>query len=204
MKPAFLYSLLAVAGLALTACNSQSNQCSRAPRTQQQLIEDAESFGIDTVVTAPTDTLVSTSVDNILRRYPELYHAVKKSKKAFAAWADQQQMAGLDTGIHLLAVDDLLGYALLNTADEAIATTGQPASIENRVDTISNLYLKLIDAAPDNRKTSIGRSRKAWKDYADLLLLTAAALPEDCRSRFCDIMASRLQTFQSSLSSLTS
>ena len=69
--------------LLCTACNDKKPQ--RAA-TSSQLIENVQQLGIDTIEAVPGDTLCNETVDEVLRHYPELYHATKKARKAYDIW----------------------------------------------------------------------------------------------------------------------
>lgn len=75
--------------LLLAACGGKKAE----QKTAADLIADADHFQVDTIVATPDDTLVSTSVDAVLRHYPELYRAAEKAQQVYSKWALQEQQA---------------------------------------------------------------------------------------------------------------
>ena len=47
---------------------------------EEDLIANIEGYGIDTIAVEPGDTLCSARVDDVLRHYPEFYHAAKTKR----------------------------------------------------------------------------------------------------------------------------
>jgi ABC-type oligopeptide transport system substrate-binding subunit len=71
----------ALAAMLLAACGSKTKT---EQKSASELIADADHFQVDTIVADPADTLVSTSVDHVLRHYPELYRAAEKAQKIYS------------------------------------------------------------------------------------------------------------------------
>ena len=198
----------------LTACTVNSQ---RAPKSAADLIADADHFQVDTIVATPDDTLVSTSVDAVLRHYPELYRAAEKAQKIYSKWALQEQQTQLKTQPSLLDIRSIL-TELLSASQQREATslptgegrggalslpTGEGRGGAQLLDSIDTAYLHLISEAPAERKTAIGHSRKAFLAYAERLQQVMQALPEDLRERYSSIVALRLQKMQQHLQKST-
>ena len=176
----------AAATMLLAACGSKTKT---EQKSASELIADADHFQVDTIVTDPSDTLVSTSVDHVLRHYPELYRAAEKAQKIYSKWALQEQQTRLKTNpsgldIRSIFTETLSGTSVLPTEVNAWA---------GLLDSIDTAYLHLISEAPAERKTDIGHSRKAFLAYAERLQQVMQALPEDLRERYSSIVALRLQ-----------
>lgn len=65
--------------------------------TKQQLINEIEHYRIDTIEAKPVDTNNMTDAqrcryraDEVLRKYPEMYHAADKVQKKFDRWKEQE------------------------------------------------------------------------------------------------------------------
>lgn len=176
----------ALAAMLLAACGSKTKT---EQKSATELIADADHFQVDTIVTDPSDTLVSSSVDHVLRHYPELYRAAEKAQKIYSKWALQEQQTRLKTNPNGLDIRSILAETLSGTSvlpTEVNAWAGL-------LDSIDTAYLHLISEAPAERKTDIGHSRKAFLAYAERLQQVMQALPEDLRERYSSIVALRLQ-----------
>ena len=176
----------ALAAMLLAACGSKTKT---EQKSASELIADADHFQVDTIVADPADTLVSSSVDHVLRHYPELYRAAEKAQKIYSKWALQEQQTQLKTNpsgldIRSILTETLSGTSVLPTEVNAWAQL---------LDSIDAAYLHLISEAPAERKTDIGHSRKAFLAYAERLQQVMQALPEDLRERYSSIVALRLQ-----------
>ena len=197
----------------LTACTVNSQ---RAPKSAADLIADADHFQVDTIVATPDDTLVSTSVDAVLRHYPELYRAAEKALQVYSKWALQEQQAKV-CQTAMLDIRSIL-TELLSASQQHEATslptgegrggalplpTGEGRGGAQLLDSIDTAYLHLISEAPAERKTAIGHSRKAFLAYAERLQQVMQALPEDLRERYSSIVALRLQKMQQHLQKST-
>ena len=172
--------------LLLAACGSKTKT---EQKSASELIADADHFQVDTIVADPADTLVSSSVDHVLRHYPELYRAAEKAQKIYSKWALQEQQTRLKTNPSGLDIRSILAETLSGTSvlpTEVNAWAGL-------LDSIDTAYLHLISEAPAERKTDIGHSRKAFLAYAERLQQLMQALPEDLRERYSSIVALRLQ-----------
>ena len=176
----------ALAAMLLAACGSKTKT---EQKSASELIADADHFQVDTIVADPADTLVSSSVDHVLRHYPELYRAAEKAQKIYSKWALQEQQTQLKTNPNGLDIRSILAETLSGTSvlpTEVNAWAGL-------LDSIDTAYLHLISEAPAERKTDIGHSRKAFLAYAERLQQVMQALPEDLRERYSSIVALRLQ-----------
>ena len=191
----------AAATMLLAACGSKTKT---EQKSASELIADADHFQVDTIVADPSDTLVSSSVDHVLRHYPELYRAAEKAQKIYSKWALQEQQTRLKTQPSLLDIRSIL-TELLSASQQHEASslpTGEGRGGALLLDSIDAAYLYLISEAPAERKTAIGHSRKAFLAYAERLQQVAQAVPEDLRERYSSIVALRLQKMQQHLQKL--
>lgn len=182
----------AAAAMLLAACGSKTKT---EQKSASELIADADHFQVDTIVADPADTLVSTSVDHVLRHYPELYRAAEKAQKIYSKWALQEQQTRLKTNPNGLDIRTILAETLSSTS----VLPTEVNSGADLLDSIDAAYLYLISEAPAERKTDIGHSRKAFLAYAERLQQVMQALPEDLRERYSSIVALRLQRLQQEL-----
>lgn len=180
--------------LLLAACGGKKAE----QKSAAELIADADHFQVDTIVATPDDTLVSTSVDAVLRHYPELYRAAEKAQQVYSKWALQEQQAKV-CQTAMLDIRDILSATL---GSETLHADTLP-SLEQLAETTSHAYLRLISNAPAERKTAIGHSRKAFLAYAERLQQVAQAVPADLRERYSSIVARRLQKMQQHLQKST-
>ena len=191
----------AAATMLLAACGSKTKT---EQKSASELIADADHFQVDTIVADPSDTLVSSSVDHVLRHYPELYRAAEKAQKIYSKWALQEQQTRLKTQPSLLDIRSIL-TELLSASQQHEASslpTGEGRGGALLLDSIDAAYLYLISEAPAERKTAIGHSRKAFLSSAERLQQVAQAVPEDLRERYSSIVALRLQKMQQHLQKL--
>ena len=222
-------SLLGRVGVGLLLLTSCGGGKSKEAKSASELIADADHFQVDTIVATPDDTLVSTSVDHVLRHYPELYRAAEKAQKIYSKWALQEQQTQLKTQPSLLDIRSIL-TELLSASQQHEATslptgegrggalplptgegrggalplpTGEGRGGAQLLDSIDAAYLHLISEAPAERKTDIGHSRKAFLAYAERLQQVAQAVPADLRERYSSIVARRLQKMQQHLQKST-
>ena len=204
-------------GLLLLTLSSCGGGKPKDAKSAADLIADADHFQVDTIVATPDDTLVSTSVDAVLRHYPELYRAAEKAQQVYSKWALQEQQTQLKTQPILLDIRSIL-TDLLSASQQHEATslptgegrggalslpTGEGRGGAQLLDNIDHAYLRLISNAPAERKTAIGHSRKAFLAYAERLQQVAQAVPEDLRERYSSIVALRLQKMQQHLQKST-
>ncbi len=105
--------------LLLAACGSKTKT---EQKSASELIADADHFQVDTIVATPDDTLVSTSVDAVLRHYPELYRAAEKAQQIYSKWALQEQQTQLKTQPSLLDIRSIL-TELLSASQQREATS---------------------------------------------------------------------------------
>ena len=181
--------------LFLSACGGRKQQ----DVSSAELIQAAEKFDYDTVAVTPGDTLCSSEVDDVLRHYPEFYHATKNAKKRYEAWAQQEKTVNAKAKPELMDINVILDKTLHGkmTVTSDSVWTALPA--------IDSLYLQRIGKVPDNapnldaRKTEIGRARKAWQLYVEQLHRLSAAVPEACRERFLRIVADQTDKYLTTL-----
>ena len=186
--------------LLLAACGGKKAE----QKSAAELIADADHFQVDTIVATPDDTLVSTSVDAVLRHYPELYRAAEKAQQIYSKWALQEQQAKV-CQTAMLDIRSIL-TELLSASQQHEAPSlppGEGRGGAQLLDSIDHAYLRLISNAPAERKTAIGHSRKAFLAYAERLQQVAQAVPEDLRERYSSIVARRLQKMQQHLQKST-
>ena len=72
-------SVVVSLALMLTSCHYYKEEKDNTHQ-DEDLIANIEGYGIDTIAVEPGDTLCSARVDEVLRHYPEFYHAAKKAK----------------------------------------------------------------------------------------------------------------------------
>ena len=159
----------------IVACRGKE----KAHQTKEtSLIEDAEQFHVDTIVMASGEVLCTPKVDHVLRHYPELYQATRKTKKLYIKSVEQELDFTKGGGYD---ISQLLDRALFGK-DLATKESEWPDFSE-----IDSIYLQMIaEASTTEEKTKIGRARRAWKEYMKQLENVANALPEDCRPRFIE------------------
>ena len=185
-----------LSALLLAACGGKKAE----QKSASELIADADHFQVDTIVVDPADTLVSSSVDHVLRHYPELFRAAEKARKMFLQWVAQEQQSPLKTQPDVLDISDILTETF-STSDLSAAEGGGevPAFSSEKLDSV---YLRLISEAPADQKSAIGHSRRAFLAYAEQLQQVAQAIPADLRTRFLTILAQRMSKYQQSIENL--
>lgn len=172
--------------IVLAACGGQQHN------STSRLKSVADEFGYDTIAAQPDDMLCNESVDDVLRHYPEFYHATRQAKKAYERWAAQEQEAGLKTKPEVMDIARILDETLDGSAKAAADSAWQA------LPTIDSLYLQLIASVPDEAtdkdvvKSEIGRSRKAWQSYVELLKRLAATVPEDCQECYLTVVGEKI------------
>ena len=181
-------SLSAVVSLALmlTSCHFYKEEKDDT-RQDEDLIANIEGYGIDTIAVEPGDTLCSARVDDVLRHYPEFYHAAKKAKKAYEEWQQMEAEARVGTKTQVMSVDAILNDALYGPDD--VAEIGEWPDMAP----IDSAYFKLIGQSQPKRKSAIGHARRAWITYQDCLQQMAHAVPEQCRARYIASITARVQ-----------
>ena len=157
----------------------------------EDLIANVEGYGIDTIAVEPGDTLCSARVDEVLRHYPEFYHAAKKAKKAYDEWQKMEAEARVGTKTQVMSVDAILNDALYGPDD--IAEVGEWPDMAP----IDSAYFKLIGESGLKRKSAIGHARRAWISYQERLQQMAQAVPEQCRARYIASITARVQQLMS-------
>ena len=187
-------SLSAVVSLAvmLTSCHYYKEE-KDGTHQEEDLIANIEGYGIDTIAVEPGDTLCSARVDDVLRHYPEFYHAAQKAKKAYDEWREMEAEARVGTKTQVMSLDAILNDALYGSDD--IAEIGEWPDMTP----IDSAYFKLIDQSGPKRKSAIGHARRAWISYQERLRLMAQTVPEQCRARYIASITARVQTFCTTL-----
>ena len=111
-------SLSAVVSLALmlTSCHFYKEE-KDGTNQEEDLIANIEGYGIDTIAVEPGDTLCSARVDDVLRHYPEFYHAAEKAKKAYEEWQEMEAEARVGTKTQVMSLDAILNDALYGSDD---------------------------------------------------------------------------------------
>lgn len=192
MKPQFNFrrvlSLSAVVSLALmlTSCHYYKEEKDDTHQ-DEDLIANIEGYGIDTIAVEPGDTLCSSRVDEVLRHYPEFYHAAKKATKAYDEWQKMEAEARVGTKTQVMSVDAILNDALFG--DDYIVEIGEWPDMAP----IDSAYFKLIGQSVPKRKSAIGHARRAWLTYQDRLHQMAHVVPEQCRARYIASITSRVE-----------
>ena len=145
-------------------------------KTNTKLIEKVEQLQVDTVVTPPDEVLCSVSADEVLRRYPELYHSSKKAIKTYNLWAKQVDNSKLTDCFN---ISEIINKVLQSSSNQSSASEWPDMS------EIDNQYLKMIDQATTTEtKSAIGRERHTWKEYMVQLQNIVQTLPEECRTAY--------------------
>ena len=173
--------LVLIAGILLIfACGGKKERSA----TSSQLVENVQQFGIDTIQTVPSDTLCNNSVDEVLRHYPELYHATQKAKKAYDNWSTLSNESGLKAKPATIDISKILDETLFGNKPLDTDNTWQYLTV------IDSLYIQALVNVPsgqsdtDKQKTAIGRTRKAWLSYIKQLQAMEATIPEECQQRY--------------------
>lgn len=178
-----------VISLLLVACGGKQ-QHQRAEI--RQLMETADKLGYDTITTNAGDTLCNIEIDNVLRHYPEFYHATKRAKKAYAQWVKQEKKSGLKTVPEVMDITKILDETLYGSDTVAKDSAWQ---MKYAVD---SLYIQCIvnvtenDGSVDAHKSEIGRSRKAWLAYIEQLQNVSQTIPEGYKMRYQSVVADKI------------
>lgn len=168
--------------------------CSNKQRSEasSQLIASADEYGYDTVVAVKGDTICNREVDDVLRHYPEFYHAARQARKAYQQWAGQERKSGLKTQPEVMDLTTIIDETLYGRAKPVTDSAWQA------LPAIDSLYLRLIGSVAgdgqeaNDKKSEIGRTRKAWQAYTTLLQRMENTVPEDCQQRYCSVVAERI------------
>ena len=170
--------------LLLSACGGKKEHHT----TSAQLIEDIQQFGIDSIEVTAGDTLVGTTVDQVLRHYPELYHATEKAKESYVQWTELAKNAKLKINPNVIDIAVILEESFFDTKAVDADSAWQYLT------TIDSLYIQALVSVPssnadtDQQKSAIGRTRKAWQAYTKQLQRMTAVVPENCRERYLSII----------------
>ena len=176
-----------LSALMLAACGEKKAE----QKSASDLIADVDHFQVDTIVVDPADTLVSGSVDHVLRHYPELFRAAEKAKKVFDKWAAQEQQSSIKTNPSVLDISNILTETFDTSSLPSEEERGEASTLSS--EKLGEAYLRLISDAPAEQKSAIGHSRKAFLAYAEQLQQVAQAVPADLRERYSAIVAQCLQ-----------
>lgn len=176
----------------LTSCHFYKEE-KDGTNQEEDLIANIEGYGIDTIAVEPGDTLCSARVDDVLRHYPEFYHAAKKAKKAYDEWREMEAEARVGTKTQVMSVDAILNDALYGSDD--IAEIGEWPDMAP----IDSAYFKLIGQSAPKRKSAIGHARRAWISYQERLRRMAQTVPEQCRARYIASITARVKQFCTTL-----
>ena len=181
-------SLSVVVSLAmmLTSCHYYKEEKDNTHQ-EEDLIANVEGYGIDTIAVEPGDTLCSARVDDVLRHYPEFYHAAEKAKKAYEEWQELEAAARVGTKTQVMSLDAILNDALYGPDD--VAEIGEWPDMAP----IDSAYFKLIGQSVPKRKSAIGHARRAWLSYQDCLHKMAQTVPEQCSARYIASITARVR-----------
>ena len=185
-------SLSVVVSLAmmLTSCHYYKEEKDNTHQ-EEDLIANVEGYGIDTIAVEPGDTLCSARVDDVLRHYPEFYHAAEKAKKAYEEWQELEAAARVGTKTQVMSLDAILNDALYGPDD--VAEIGEWPDMSP----IDSAYFKLIGQSGLKRKSAIGHARRAWLSYQARLRQMAQTVPQQCRARYIASITARVQQLMS-------
>lgn len=179
--------ILILSTLVLAACGGKKAE----QKSVSELIADVDRFQMDTIAVDPADTLVSGSVDHVLRHYPELFRATEKAQQMFGKWAAQEQQSSMKTNPSVLDISNILTETFDTPSLPSGEGEGDAATISPEA--LGDAYLRLISEARAEQKSGIGHSRKAFLAYAELLQQVAQAVPADLREHYSAIVARRMQ-----------
>lgn len=201
---AILAAALLVA-VGVTSCKTKTRDDNR-----RELLEAIEHYNIPPVDTTGQGPIASPEVDEIVVRYPELYHAVRSAQRLHKEWAEQEQKMVSTVFVgnakarkdkakaceanflrHLAecSVTHLLDFVLLST-EELPAEEWQGAG---QTDSIYSSYVGMVadnmaasaeHATTDDMRSAVGFARRAWQEYLAALQQYVTAVPETCRARY--------------------
>ena len=174
------WSAVVSLALMLTSCHYYKEE-KDGTHQEEDLIANVEGYGIDTIAVEPGDTLCSARVDDVLRHYPEFYHAAKKAKKAYEEWQQMEAEARVGTKTQVMNVNDILNDALYGP--DNIAEIGEWPDMAP----IDSAYFKLIG------QSGLKRKSRAWISYQERLRQMAQTVPEQCRARYIASITARVQ-----------
>ncbi len=198
-----LFTILAFSVLIISCGGKGGNEKKNA------LVEDIESFGVDTIVQSPEEAKDFPSLYDILRRYPELFHATEKAEKEFDKWVvDEKSMIDkviiangkseqeystkhepeLEAAVGAMDVRNALQIALTDPTYTNVADVW----VDNEI--IMQEYLQILSSVDENPeleslsqeernnlKSEVGHARKSWKAYMDKVIEITPAVPDDYR-----------------------
>lgn len=202
-----LAACLALAAATTIGCNKKS----QAPEEKKQdLLKAIEHLDIDTINTTGKEQIGTPDVDEVLRHYPELYHATENTLKLYDKWVEAERnmvntafvgnekgrvakaekcAKSFDERLKTRSVAEILDYTLFDSENP------QAAEFNDNEKT-SDLYLKIMasiadglaenkeHAKTDEMKSAVGYARRAWADYHEQMCRMVSAVPEGCRARY--------------------
>lgn len=184
----------------------------RQQKKKEILLETIEKYHVDTIDVANKELMGTESLDEILRHYPELYHAAEKARVTYKKWnemenemisvvfvgsATQRKLKAEKYAQHLQSrlyeynVTTLLEYTLLSAGSEE---KGDAEWVDDTE--ISDFYLSLITKvksdlnstdehkSTDEIKSSIGHARRAWNEYTKAIKNVLQAVPAEAQTLY--------------------
>ncbi len=175
------------------------------------MIEEIESFHVDTIVQSPEEAKEYPSMYDVLRKYPELFHAAENAQKEYDKWVEMERMMistaliGKDNSQEQMAEQKSAAFDacmkavdVRNALSDAITrddiADGSTVWVDN--EKILNEYINIMSEVPDGMKdsessfstdevkSSIGRARKRWEQYFNQVTQMAEAIPAQYRAQF--------------------
>lgn len=202
-----LAACLALTAVVATSCKQNPQD---AAEKKQDLLEAVERLDIDTIDTTGKEQIGTPDVDEVLRHYPELYHATENTLKLYDKWVEAERnmvntvFVGNDKGrmakaekcaksfderLKTRSVAEILNYTLFDSE------APQVTEFHDNEKT-SDLYLKIMasiadglaenkeHAKSDEMKSAVGYARRAWADYHEQMCRMVESVPEGCRARY--------------------
>lgn len=189
--------------LSLASCANRQQQ------KKELLLETIEKYHVDTIDVTNKEKMGTESLDEILRHYPELYHAAEKARDAYKKWNEKEttmvSVAFVGNAPQRKAMAEKLAQNLYHHMDEynvtslleyalLSASSDEKGEAEWADDTeISDLYLSLITKVKsditatndhmgtDDIKSSIGHARRAWSEYTKAIKNVLPAVPAEAQ-----------------------
>lgn len=192
---------------AFSSCRSEAKEKSE---NKQDLLEAIAHYNVDTIDTSNKEPIGSSDVDEVLRHYPELYHAMENVQKFYNKWVETEQdmiatvYVGKEKGrvakskkhearfaqrLEERSVATLLDYVLFSSEEAK--------DVEFIDDELaSDYYLTIMSsiadgmnedgehAKTDAMRSAVGYARRAWADYLAAAHKMIDAVPEGARARY--------------------
>lgn len=206
MRIRYLFLYVILSAFLCASCGNKRQD------SKQSLLDNIEHFHVDTIDVTNKEPIGTPSLDEVLRHYPELYHATEKARIAYRKWVDREKemiatafvgkntsrmskaskyAAKLEKRIVENDVTALLEYALLDSNHNDIGTLDW---VDDKLTTQHYLFImgKVKDGLQDDAnhsktdeiKTSIGFARRTWIEYIDALRCVEQALPDNAREYY--------------------